>query len=90
MVFMARPLLGIDAYAIRPVDGMAALAARGTRLMVIHGLADQTVPVANGYALAAAYGPAADTYFVPGAGHVDSYATDPTMYISRLTAFLQT
>src|SRR5262249_33549579 len=49
MVFMARPLLGVDAYAIRPVDGMLALASQGTRLLVIHGDADQTVPISNGY-----------------------------------------
>jgi pimeloyl-ACP methyl ester carboxylesterase len=88
MVFMARPLLGIDAYAIRPVDGMPSLAARGARLLVIHGDADQTVPVSNGYALAAAYGPVAQTYFVPGAGHVASYAIDPTTYMTRLISFL--
>ena len=84
MVFMARPLLGIDAYAIRPVDGMPGLAARGTRLLVIHGEADQTVPVSNGHELAAAYGPGAATYFVPGAGHVASYAADPSTYFVRL------
>jgi uncharacterized protein len=88
MAFMARPLLGIDAYTIRPVDGMPALAAGGTRLMVIHGTADQTVPVSDGYELAAAYGPGAETYFVPGAGHVRSYEVDPATYMARLTAFL--
>jgi len=88
MMFMARPLLGVDAYAIRPVDGMPALAARGTRLLVIHGDADQLVPVSNGYALAAAYGHAAETYFVPGAGHVASYASDPSTYVERLISFL--
>jgi pimeloyl-ACP methyl ester carboxylesterase len=88
MVLLARPLLGIDAYAIRPVDGMSTLAVRGTRLMVIHGEADTTVPVANGYRLAAAYGPAADTYLVPGAGHVGSYQADPGTYLGRLTGFL--
>jgi pimeloyl-ACP methyl ester carboxylesterase len=87
-MLMARPLLGIDAYGIRPVDGMPALAARGTRLLVIHGDADPLVPISNGYALAAAYGPATQTYFVPGAGHVASYATDPGTYMARLTSFL--
>jgi len=88
MVLLARPLVGVDAYAIRPIDGVPTLAARGIPLMVVHGEADSTVPPDNGHRLAAAYGHGASTYFVPGAGHVRSYENDPNQYLARLTAFL--
>jgi len=87
MVLLARPLVGIDAYAIRPIDGVPSLAARGVPLLVIHGEADATVPVDHGYRLAAAYGAGAQTLFVPGAGHVRSYATEPETYLARVIAF---
>jgi pimeloyl-ACP methyl ester carboxylesterase len=86
-IFMARPLLGVDAYSIRPVDGMATLAARGVPLLVIHGEADALVPVSHGRRLAAAYGPKVQTHFVAGAAHVRSYVTDPEAYLARLLPF---
>ena len=87
-VFMARPLLGVDAYAIRPAQSAQRLAARGVPLLVIHGEADRLVPVRHGRRLAAAYGPAAETLFVPGAGHVQAYVTDPAAYLAHLLPFL--
>jgi pimeloyl-ACP methyl ester carboxylesterase len=47
MVFMARALVGMDMYAIRPIDAIPALATRGTPLLVIHGDADQSVPFSH-------------------------------------------
>jgi uncharacterized protein len=87
MVVLARPLLGIDVDAIRPVDGVPTLAARGVPLLVIHGEADATVPVDHGRRLAAAYGAGVQTLFVPGAGHVRSYEADPAAYLARVAAF---
>jgi fermentation-respiration switch protein FrsA (DUF1100 family) len=86
-VWMARPLVGIDLYAIRPIDHVAALVRRGLPLLVIHGEADTTIPVSHGHAIAAAYGPAVQTLFVPGAEHVRSYEVDPALYLARLEAF---
>jgi pimeloyl-ACP methyl ester carboxylesterase len=88
VVFMAWPLMGVNAYAIRPIDGLPALAARGVPLLVIHGEGDTLVPVGHGRRLAAAYGPGVETYFVPGAAHVGSFKVDPETYLARLTAFL--
>ena len=92
IVLMAWPLMGVNAYAIRPIDGIPALAARGAPLLVIHGDADDWVPIAHGRRLAAAYDQAgrgrAETYFVPGATHVGSYQADPAAYLARVTAFL--
>jgi hypothetical protein len=88
-VLLARPLVGIDPYAIRPIDHVATLAAHGVPLLVIHGEADTTVPVDHGYRIAAAYdGPGVQTLFVPGAEHVRSYEVDPETYLQTLTRFL--
>jgi pimeloyl-ACP methyl ester carboxylesterase len=86
-VALARPMLGLDAGALRPVDGAVALAARRVPLLVIHGEADDMVPVSHGRRLAAAFGPGAQTLFVPGAAHVASYAAQPATYLARLATF---
>ena len=87
VVFAARPIVGGDLYALRPIDGVPTLAAHGVPLLVIHGQADDFVHVENAYRIAAAYGPNVQTFYVPGANHVRSYEVDPTTYITRLTAF---
>lgn len=86
-LLMARPLLGLDANRIRPIEGLAALADRGVPLLVIHGEDDPLIPVRHGRRLAAAYGAGAETLFVPGAGHIRSYVTDPGTYVDRLVGF---
>jgi pimeloyl-ACP methyl ester carboxylesterase len=86
-VLMARPLVGIDLYAIRPVDQVRVLAARGVPLLIIHGEADSTIPISHGQRIAAAYGRSAETLFVPGAEHVRSYESAPDVYLARLEAF---
>jgi pimeloyl-ACP methyl ester carboxylesterase len=88
MVFMARTLVGMDMYAIRPIDAIPSLAARGTPFLVVHGGADQSVPFSHARRIMAAYGPRAETLFLPGAGHVRSYEADPGAYMARLTDFL--
>jgi pimeloyl-ACP methyl ester carboxylesterase len=87
-VLMARPLVGIDLYAIRPVDHVPTLAARGVPLLVIHGEADSMIPVSHGRRIAAAYGPSVETWFVAGAEHVQSYESAPAAYLARVDAFL--
>ncbi|MBV9577927.1 MAG: alpha/beta fold hydrolase [Chloroflexi bacterium] len=88
MIMMARPLVGIDVPAIRPIDHVAALAARGVPLLVIHGEEDGVVPWSHGERIAAAYGPTVQTLFVPGAEHVRSYATEPSVYLDTVKRFL--
>ncbi len=88
VVLATRLLIGVDVYSIRPIDAARTLAGRGVPLLVIHGDADTTVPVSHGQRIAAAYGPSVQTYFVPGAEHVRSYAANPSVYLSRLTTFL--
>lgn len=87
MVLAARTVLGVDLYAIRPIDGLPALARAGVPLMIIHGEDDTYVPTVNGHRLAEAYGPQAETLFVPGAKHVESHEKAPQLYDARVLAF---
>jgi pimeloyl-ACP methyl ester carboxylesterase len=89
-LLFTRAFTGVNGYAIRPVEGVPALARRGCGLLVIHGSADEWVPQDHGRRLAAAYGPTAETHYVTGAGHVLSYRTDPPAYLDRLRHFFAT
>ncbi len=58
-------------------------------LLLIHGAADTTVPLAAGNRLAAAAGPNATHLVVPDAGHSASHATAPAAYEEGVEAFLR-
>ncbi len=58
-------------------------------LLLIHGTADATVPLADGRRLAAAAGASAQHWEVLGAGHGRSHATVPGAYEERVTRFLR-
>ncbi len=88
VILMARPLLGVDAYSIRPADGAARLAEQHTPLLVIHGEADTLIPVIHGRRIAARYGPGVQTLFVSGAKHTAAYSVAPQTYLDKLLAFL--
>ena len=88
MVLAVRGLVGVDLYAIRPSDAMPRLARADVPVLIIHGDADTYVPPINARRLAAAYGPGAETLFIPGAGHVEGHVVAPTAYDERLRSFL--
>jgi pimeloyl-ACP methyl ester carboxylesterase len=88
MVLAARALIGVDLYAIRPVDAMPRLAAAGVPVLIIHGEADSYVPPVNARRLAASYGPAVETLYIAGAGHVEAHLRSPTAYDERVRLFL--
>jgi fermentation-respiration switch protein FrsA (DUF1100 family) len=58
-------------------------------LLLIHGDADTTVPIADGRRLAAAAGPGTEHWVVPGADHGRAHATDGEAYEARVTTFLR-
>jgi fermentation-respiration switch protein FrsA (DUF1100 family) len=87
VLLMSRILLGVDAYTIRLVDAVPVLAERGLPLLVIHGTADSVIRFEYGQRLAAAYGPAIETYFVPHADHLRAYEGDPNAYMLQLVEF---
>jgi fermentation-respiration switch protein FrsA (DUF1100 family) len=88
MVLAAEAVLGINVYAIRPIDGVPALAAAGVPLLIIHGDADTYVPPKNARRIAAAYGPRVETLYLPEAGHIESHCVAPALYDARLRTFL--
>ena len=58
-------------------------------LLLIHGDADSTVPLADGQRLADLAGPNADHWIVPGADHSQAHATAGQDYERRVTDFLR-
>lgn len=58
-------------------------------LLLIHGAADATVPLADGNRLAAMAGPSTQHWVVPGADHSRAHATAPQDYERRTTDFLR-
>ena len=77
------PLYGIDLDAIPPEKAVARIAPRP--ILFIHGDADTRIPPEHSRRLlAAAHNPAAELWIVPGAGHVQSFATEPDAYAARV------
>lgn len=58
-------------------------------LLLIHGDADPSLPIADGRRLAALAGPDAEHWIVPGAGHAGGRGTDPAGWDERVTGFLR-
>jgi fermentation-respiration switch protein FrsA (DUF1100 family) len=58
-------------------------------LLLIHGEDDRTVPLADGRRLAAAAGPSAEHWVVPGADHAAGHLTAASEYEERVTAALR-
>jgi pimeloyl-ACP methyl ester carboxylesterase len=58
-------------------------------LLLVHGEADTTVPLADARRLAAATAANAESWTVPGAGHSAAHATDRAGYEGRVGGFLR-
>ena len=58
-------------------------------LLLIHGEADTTVPIADGRRLAGLAGRGAEQWVVPGAGHSGSHAVAGAEYERRVSDFLR-
>jgi fermentation-respiration switch protein FrsA (DUF1100 family) len=84
--FMVVPALtGLRPETVSPVHEIGNLGSRP--ILLIHGEADEDIPIENSELLQRAY-PQAALLRVPGAKHVKSYETDPALYISTLSTFL--
>lgn len=83
----ATRVLGADPRETEPARVIGLL--ESVPLLLIHGEADATVPVAEGRRLAGLAGPASELWVVPGAGHKGSHAVARDDYERRVTDFLR-
>lgn len=82
---MANGIYGINIGELAPEKAIAGL---GYPLLIIHGDADQRVPVGHGERVAAA-APAGSAFWrTPGVDHVDSFKAFPAEYVERVTSYL--
>jgi len=79
--------LGADPRATDPIKMVGLVDP--VPLLLIHGEADTTVPAADARRLAAAAGPSAQHWMVPGAGHAGAHASEPVTYETRVTDLLR-
>ena len=86
---MARVLYGVDLFGARPVDTIAGIAPRP--LLLIHGAADDYVPISHFQQLdAAATLPATahvTTWIVPNTHHAQAFKNTGPVYVARVVAF---
>lgn len=73
--------------AINPIDIVKQNPTR--RILFLHGENDETIPVADAYALKAAANPQSELVVFPNAHHVQTYKTNPTLYKEKVFGFLQ-
>lgn len=88
-LIMARLLYGVDFFAARPVATVARIAPRP--LFLIHGAADDYVPITNLRQLDAAAtsvpGAQVTTWLVPNARHAQAFKVAGAEYVTRVVAF---
>lgn len=83
----AASVLGADPRSTEP--GRVIGLVEPVPLLLIHGEADSTVPIADGLRLAAMAGPSAQHWVVPGAEHSGAHAAAGPAYEGRVARFLR-
>jgi pimeloyl-ACP methyl ester carboxylesterase len=83
--FAGQHFLGIDPWAVRPVEETGELSREGIPFMIIHSRDDELVPFDNAETLAKAH-PGATFWRLDGYGHVGAY--EHPEYRERLLSFL--
>lgn len=86
ILLAAKLFLGLDPWAVRPVDDAARLRQEGIPLFIIHSTADEAVPSEHAERLATAY-PDAAFWRIEGLGHAQAYAHPE--YREKLLDFLE-
>jgi fermentation-respiration switch protein FrsA (DUF1100 family) len=86
---MARLFYGVDFFAARPVATIGRIAPRP--ILLIHGTADDYVPISNfrelNAAAASAPGAHVTTWIVPNARHAQAFKKTGAEYVTRVVAF---
>jgi len=83
----AASILGADPRSTEP--GRVIGLVEPVPLLLIHGQADTTVPIADGLRLVASAGPSARHWIIPGAEHSAGHATAGQDYEQRVSDFLR-
>lgn len=79
--------LGGDPRATEP--GRIVGLVEGVPLLLIHGDADDLIPLEEGRRLVALAGPGVEHWVVPGAGHSRAHQADPAAWDARVGTFLR-
>jgi pimeloyl-ACP methyl ester carboxylesterase len=74
----------IDLSSLKPEEAVTKLAYP---LLIIHGLNDQRIPVAQGQRIAAAAPAGSELWLVPDAEHANAYAHQPETYTNKVAAY---
>jgi uncharacterized protein len=85
ILFVGRRFLGIEPWAVRPVEEAERLSREGVPFMIIHSRDDEVVPFEHAETLAKAH-PGATFWDVEGYGHVGAH--EHPEYRERLLGFL--
>jgi pimeloyl-ACP methyl ester carboxylesterase len=75
---------GYDLLDVRPVMEIGKVAPRP--LLIIHGDADQLIPLDHAYALHAAY-PQSEMWILPGVRHAAAFVRGPDAYVEHVATF---
>lgn len=82
---LGRVWLGYDILGSRPVDQVPRIAPR--KLLILHGGADQLVPISHGHRLHAAV-PGSEIVVFPDIRHAALYHKQPAEYLKQVSTFL--
>ncbi len=75
---------GYDLMDLRPADEAPKIAPRP--LLIIHGDADQLIPLQHAYTLHAAY-PQSELWVLPGVRHAAAFVSGPEAYVDHVATF---
>ena len=79
-------IYGIDIGELRPESTVARLEYP---VLVIHGIADQRVPLEHGERVVEAAKEGSSLWQVPDTDHGDAFLTYPDEYVDRVTEYLR-
>jgi fermentation-respiration switch protein FrsA (DUF1100 family) len=82
-----RAVLGIRTGELDPIEAIKKLSPRP--VMIIHGKADESIPVQSAIDLHEAARSPKELWLVPGAAHVASFQVAPEEYTRRATMFFK-